>query len=431
LVLWTFGCSIISMSDHEFENYLALLTRLLRLEGKQREAISDELRSHLEDRLDDLLARGVGRQEAIRQALEEFGDAAALAADFVSISRNRRRRWLMRVTTFSVAAMMLIAAGIAIFWPGRNAGPGVAAVIAQNPQVDPFGAGPAAATQNRVADPFGPPEAAAAAAKQAEQAKPTTLEAKLNQRFTIEFVEMPLTEAVQYLRDQTGVQFVVKTKKLEEAGVSPDKALTMNLQQVRLATLLDLLLDELELTYVEKDELLIVTTPEDAEATLLIRVYDCRDLLAMEAPPGSDQFVPAPVPAPARRGGMFSVEDTGQAGQPANPAAQPSGSGSGGGGFGGSVSPGPQGGFGSESGEQSSRPMTLHDVRAEQLMDIILTNVDPQTWDDVGGPGSISEYNGLVVVTQTAQVHKKVERVLDMLREAAGLEVPKTGKVVR
>jgi hypothetical protein len=414
------------MSDHEFENYLALLTRLLRLEGKQREAISEELRAHLEDRLDDLLARGVPRQEAIRQALEEFGDAAALAADFVSISRNRRRRWLMRVTTFSVAATVLIAAGIAIFWPGRNAGPGVAALVAQNPQVDPFRA-PAAAAQNPAVDPFaaGP----AAAAKEPEKAKQKTLEEKLNQRFTIEFVETPLSEAIQYLRDQTGVQFVVKTKKLEESGVSADKALTMNLQQVRLATLLDLLLDELELTYVEKDELLIVTTPEDAEATLSIRVYDCRDLLAMEAPPGSDQFVPAP--APARRGGMFSVEDTGQAGQPANPAAQPSGSGSGGGGFGGSVSPGPQGGFGSESDEQSSRPMTLHDVRAEQLMDIIETNVDPVTWDSVGGPGSISEYNGLVVVTQTAQTHKKVERVLDMLREAAGLEVPKAGKVVR
>jgi general secretion pathway protein D len=215
---------------------------------------------------------------------------------------------------------------------------------------------------------------------------------------------------------------------LEEASISLDKAIRINLQQVRLATLLELMLDELELTYVEKDELLIVTTPEDAEATLLIRVYDCRDLLAMEAPPGSDQFVP--VPRQARSGGMFSVEDTGAAGQAANPAAQPGGFGSGGG-LGGSMSSGRQGELGGGSDEQSSRPMTLHDVRAEQLMDIIMTNVDPQTWDDVGGPGSISEYNGLVVVTQTAQTHKKVERVLDMLREAAGLEVPKAGKVVR
>ena len=41
-------------------------------------------------------------------------------------------------------------------------------------------------------------------------------------------------------------------------------------------------------------------------------------------------------------------------------------------------------------------------------MQIITNNVDNQRWDDAGGPGSISEYNGLIVVTQTAQTHKKV-----------------------
>jgi hypothetical protein len=35
------------------------------------------------------------------------------------------------------------------------------------------------------------------------------------------------------------------------------------------------------------------------------------------------------------------------------------------------------------------------------------------------------------VVTQTGDTHRKVERLFDMLREAAGLEVPKSGKVVR
>jgi hypothetical protein len=49
----------------------------------------------------------------------------------------------------------------------------------------------------------------------------------------------------------------------------------------------------------------------------------------------------------------------------------------------------------------------------------------------MGGPGSISEYHGLIVVTQTAKTHKKVERVLDMLREASGFEVGKSKKVVQ
>jgi hypothetical protein len=121
------------MSDHEFNNYLTLLAGLLRLGDKQRRAIAEELRTHLEDRLEELLARGVSKEEATRQALSEFGDAAGLAAQFASISRGRRRRWLMRAMTFSVAAVLLMAAGLAIFWPGRNAGPGAARAVAQAP----------------------------------------------------------------------------------------------------------------------------------------------------------------------------------------------------------------------------------------------------------------------------------------------------------
>src|SRR5947207_5770846 len=128
------------MSDHEFDNYLALLSRLLRLSSMQRDQISDELRAHLDDRLEELTARGVSHEAAVRQALEEFGDAAGLAGQFVAISWNRKRRWLVRLTTFSVAATLLLAAGIAIFWPGRNAAPGVANVVAQDAkrEVDPF-----------------------------------------------------------------------------------------------------------------------------------------------------------------------------------------------------------------------------------------------------------------------------------------------------
>src|SRR5205823_9011231 len=81
------------VSDREFENYLTLLAGLLRLDPKQRGTIADELRSHLEDRLDELMARGISRDEAVKRALAEFGDAAGLAGQFLAISRNRKRRW--------------------------------------------------------------------------------------------------------------------------------------------------------------------------------------------------------------------------------------------------------------------------------------------------------------------------------------------------
>ena len=64
------------MSNEEFENYLALVSRLLRLNRSQREMIRNEMRDHLETRVEEMVDSGVDRKDAIRSALEEFGDAA-------------------------------------------------------------------------------------------------------------------------------------------------------------------------------------------------------------------------------------------------------------------------------------------------------------------------------------------------------------------
>jgi hypothetical protein len=355
------------MSDREFDNYLALLSRLLRLGDKQRDAIAGELRAHLEERLDDLVARGVPRDEAVRQALEEFGDAASLAAEFVSLSGNRRKRWIMRLTTVSVAAAVLIAAGIVTFWPGNNAGPGRAQVAAQNP------AGPGPAT-NIEAAPLAAPRRA--------------LDDKLNQPIDSEFVNTPLKDALQFLQDKAGIQFVVKAKKLEEAGVTVDMPVTMSLKNVKLRTLLELILEQLELTYVTKDDLILITTPEEAESpdNMVVRVYDCRELLALPRPPGSIR------------------PKTADGGRPAAPAE-------------GSV------------GLEGKGAKQLETSDAENLIDVIETAVAPESWVNVGGPGAIAEYKGLLSVSATQNVHEKVERLLNMFHEAARLQEPRV-KVV-
>jgi hypothetical protein len=466
------------MSDGEFDNYLTLLTKLLRLDSRQRELVASELRAHLEDRLDELLVRGVSRDEAVKLALEEFGDAAGLAAEFGSLSRNRRRRWLMRMTTFSAAAMVLVAAGLAIFWPGRNAGPGIAAVVAQDPnQAQPK------------------PDAAPANEK-----KPRPLAAMLDERIDAEFEETPLVDALKFIEDSTGLQFYVKRKMLEEAGLNLDIPVTQHLKQVRVSTLLDLMFDELQLTYYEKDDLIIVSTPVEAESHPEVRVYDCRDLLGLPAtgghglplsppgappgfgppsgllpgggpppgaglppgvgtppglslppggtpsglspssgsqPPRSDSSLPGRPPRAGgvvpRAGGSVPGDIMPQFGGGAAPGAglgglQPSAAGAPANGAG-----GPMGGLGGSMGGgfAPAEPLTAEEKRARSLMNLITTNVNPESWDEMGGPGQISEYHGLIVVTQTVEIHKKIERVLDMLREASGLEVGGTKKVVQ
>ncbi len=73
------------MSPDEFQNYLGLLSRLLRLRTTEREAIEEELRVHLEERFAALSAQGIEPKRAVSMALAEFGDAAALAAEFAAV----------------------------------------------------------------------------------------------------------------------------------------------------------------------------------------------------------------------------------------------------------------------------------------------------------------------------------------------------------
>jgi hypothetical protein len=393
------------MSEHEFDNYLALLSRLLRLGDKQRDAIAGELRAHLEDRLEDLMSRGVPRDEAVRQALEEFGDAAVLAADFASLSGTKRKRWIMRLTTASAAAIVLIAAGIFTFWPGGNAGPGAAMLVAQ---------APAAADPNTETKPT-------------QKREVVDVKEALEQRMTFEFDERPLSEAMKQIGERTGMLIHIDAMKLEEAGVSPDTPIKIGFPNIRLRTFLDLMLGELELTYVSKDDVLVITTPEDAEDpdSMIIRVYDCRELFELARPVGSIR------PKIQRGGGgFFAVQDqparktpaeneagttapAAEGGAPAATVGPPgvarpgaTGGGSGGGGFGGFTGGG-----------------TVEEISdAQNLIDVITTIVDAESWVDVGGPGAIAEYKGLLSVAATQETHDKVERLLNMFHQAANLK---------
>ena len=58
----------------------------------------------------------------------------------------------------------------------------------------------------------------------------------------------------------------------------------------------------------------------------------------------------------------------------------------------------------------------------DDLVAVLTTTVTPETWEDVGGPGGVEEYNGLLVVSQTNENHEKVEKLLNVMYSASGLE---------
>ena len=56
----------------------------------------------------------------------------------------------------------------------------------------------------------------------------------------------------------------------------------------------------------------------------------------------------------------------------------------------------------------------------DSLIELITTAIAPTTWDEVGGPGSISVFgqSGAIVFLQTHDVHEQVEHLLQALRAA-------------
>lgn len=403
----------LTMDNREFENYLTLLSSLLQIRGEQREAIARELQAHLEDRLDDLLARGMDRDEAVKLALSEFGDAAGLAANFSLLVRNRRRRWLVKMTSFSTAALVLLALGVIAIWPEHRPGPAPARAVAQNQ----------GAPKDKGSGQPSVPGGDAAAENPFAIGGEGTLNDKLSQRLTAEFIDTPLKDVLQFLSDQSNVQIFLNRKMIENEGLSLDDPVTINLKNVRLDMLLDLALEQASgnsLAYVERDGILIVSTQANLEGASEVRVYNCRDLL-------SDGF--------KNDAGKAAVGITGE-GIPGIP-----GGGLGGAMPAGAAAPGPAGGppgmvggFGGGMGGMGGgemAPLTESQQRAESLKQLIQTAVKPASWSEVGGIGTISEYNGLIVINHDAKTHKQVENVLKMLREAAGLEPGKAMKAAK
>jgi hypothetical protein len=136
---------------------------------------------------------------------------------------------------------------------------------------------------------------------------------------------------------------------------------------------------------------LVVTTKAVAKRRIVVRVYDCRELLALPRPPGSVRRV---IPL-GGMGGMFAVQE--QITDDRFGAAYPGG-----------------------GAEAAASQFTYSDV--ENLIALIKTVIATETWDDAGGVGSVVDYKGLLTISTTREVHEQIEHVLNMLHQAAGLK---------
>jgi hypothetical protein len=103
--------------------------------------------------------------------------------------------------------------------------------------------------------------------------------AALEQPITLEFADAHMWDVAGFLCDARRIPVLLDAKALEDMGVSPSDTVTINASELPLRIALRRILDELELTYVVREEALVFTTPEESEAQQLVVIYPVGDLL--------------------------------------------------------------------------------------------------------------------------------------------------------
>lgn len=194
------------------------------------------------------------------------------------------------------------------------------------------------------------------------------IERKLeNLKVTLDFEEAGLQEVVGFLREISGVNIILDPSVFERD--EEDLQVTLDLKDLTLKSCIDLLLDLKGLKRTYKHGVMIITDPEEVKEDMFFKVYDVRDLMfEIKDFPGPD---------------IALVSDEDGAG-------------------------GIDIDFGGD--DENSNPFSDEDT----LLELIETNVDPESWEE--DQAALNLRNGLLIITNTRDVHLKLRKFLDQLR---------------
>ncbi len=209
--------------------------------------------------------------------------------------------------------------------------------------------------------------------------------ANLARRTDAAFIETPFSQVLDFLSDAVDVPFHIKTRALADVGLSPDEPVTSNFKDVTVATALELILDDLQLEFAIDRGLVIISTPEDMQAKLVVRAYRLPTLLPdlpteqIDRQAGRLAGIIATQVAPE----TWGVVEVGAF--PVSAGAGVPGMSGGAMGMSAAMPPG--------SGQPGGMPGTIH----------------------LGGPGAISVFDGVLIVRNSIKVHGEVDQFLQML----------------
>lgn len=104
------------------------------------------------------------------------------------------------------------------------------------------------------------------------------LREKLNQNVSVEFFDTPLVTAIEQLAEIADADIRLDMMELRENRIREREPVTLTLADRKLKTVLQAMVVELNLTWILRDGVLLITSPGEAELYPKTAVYDVRDL---------------------------------------------------------------------------------------------------------------------------------------------------------
>lgn len=178
---------------------------------------------------------------------------------------------------------------------------------------------------------------------------------QLQRATDIQAQNQPLSEVLRTLAAQSGINIHLDTRGLKEVGLTPETPVTIEARGIKLKSILVLMLEPQDLGFTIRDETLVVTSKTRAQGKPTVRTYYVADLV---------------IPTP--HAGPTSADDK-------TAAASPD---------------------------------------FDALIKLIQTTVAPDSWQSVGGNGSISKHEPALslVVRQSAKNHWQIEGLINQFR---------------
>lgn len=216
----------------------------------------------------------------------------------------------------------------------------------------------------------------AGVAAQTVQPLPAVPRASLNRTVPeVRFDAAALESVFDWFADASGQNVVVQWQMLADVGIERDQPVTLRLRNVRLGTVLWLILNhvagpDMQLAYEADREVILISTAQALSQRMIVRVYDVTDLLSRA--PHFRSAYRVDLSASGADGGIGRLESAGSGDEDPEPAA--------------GTAPG---------------AMAL-------LVNVIQETVEPDSWRDNGGEGTIMPFGTQLVVRNTIGVHQQL-----------------------